>query len=255
MGISEGHSRALYPGKKPTLALFGGAFNPVHYGHITLASEIEARLGLSEIFFIPTGHPPHKEIPDVSCDERRHMVDLAISGHPGWRSTDIECRLEGPSYSARTIEHLGIEPPPFFVMGEDAFVDFWDWGRPEEILSRTHLVIVNRPGVIRKGVEEALLTVLRAAQASVCSRSVRETLRESEQTRGREHVWGLPLFGSTIRFLKIDALPVSSTDLRKLLAGERKAECSDLLPEGVKSYIVKRGYYQGSPKGGDLVAL
>jgi nicotinate-nucleotide adenylyltransferase len=255
MGISEGPSRALYPGKKPTLALFGGAFNPVHCGHITLASEIEARLGLSEILFIPTGCPPHKEIPEVSCDERRHMVDLAISGHPGWRSTDIECRMEGPSYSARTIETLGIEPPPFFVMGEDAFVDFWNWGRPEEILSRTHLVVVNRPGAIRKGVEEALLTILRAAQAPVASQIVRETLRQSDESRAREIVWGLPLFGSSIRILKIDALPVSSTELRKLLAGERADEWADLLPGGVKSYIVKRGYYQGSPKGGDRVAL
>jgi len=239
----------LTPVTRPKLALFGGAFNPVHLGHLALAGEIESRLALSEILFIPTGEPPHKEAPEVSCDERRHMVDLAIAGHPGWRSSDIECRMTGPSFTARTIERLAIDPPPFFVMGEDAFSDFWSWGRPELILSRTHLVIVNRPGADRKGVYEALETVLRAAQTPVSPACVRQALSGFDGREVREIVWSLPLFGTTIRFLRIDSLPVSSSGLRRFLAGNRSGNGTKLLPDVVKSYIVKRGIYHEKPEG------
>jgi len=255
MDISEGGDHLPILSKKPSLALFGGAFNPIHVGHIALAREIEDRLGLSEILFIPTGLPPHKEAPEVSCDERRHMVDLAISSHPRWKSTDIECRMEGPSFTARTIGRLDIDPPPFFVMGEDAFIDFWSWGSPDLILSRTHLVIVNRPGEVRKGIPKGALTVLRAAQTPICEASVIEILEREEEERSREIVWSLPVYGTTIRFLRIDSLPVSSTELRKFLSGDRAEGWSHLLPEAVKSYIVKRGIYKGRPKGGDRIAL
>ncbi|MCL5284343.1 MAG: nicotinate (nicotinamide) nucleotide adenylyltransferase [Nitrospirae bacterium] len=241
MDTSGGAEKTLHP----TLALFGGAFNPVHRGHLALASEIEARLGLREILFMPTGAPPHKEAPEISCEERKFMLDLAIRDHPGWRSSDIECRMEGLSYTFRTIAALAIDPPPFFVMGEDAFADFWSWGQPEVILSGTHLLVVTRPGADGRGTREGVFTVLRAS--GLLDPLAAETVAGVREGLLREAVWGLPFFGTTLRYLRIDAVDVSSTDLRKGLAGKDRDRWADLLPEAVKSYIVKKGIYRGFP--------
>ena len=233
--------------KRPTLALFGGAFNPVHRGHVALAAEIEARLELQEILFIPTGHPPHKDSPEISCEERKIMLDLAIGDHPGWRSSDIECRMKGPSYTARTISALAIDPPPFFLMGEDAFSDFWSWGQPEVIVAGAHLVIVTRPGTEEERTMEDFFTTLRAAGLldSVSAEAVVTRVRRGEL---EEAVWPLPNFGTTLRFLRINAVDISSTDLRKGLSGENREYWTNLLPDSVKSYIVKRRIYKGFSK-------
>ncbi len=233
--------------KRPTLALFGGAFNPVHRGHMALAEEIEARLDLQEILFIPTGHPPHKDSPEVSCEERKIMLDLAIGDHPGWRSSDIECRMKGPSYTARTISALAIDPPPFFLMGEDAFADFWGWGHPEVIVSGSHLVIVTRPGTKEERTMEAFFTTLRAA-GGLDSFSAGAAVTRVRRGELEEVVWPLPKFGTTLRFLRINAVDVSSTDLRNGLSGENWEYWANLLPDPVKSYIVKKRKYQGFPE-------
>lgn len=252
MAISGGYSPPVFPAGRPDLALFGGAFNPIHLGHIALAAEIEGHLGLKRILFIPTGEPPHKDPPDVSCGDRIAMVTLAISGHSGWDVTDIECRTPGPSYTARTIDLLNLCPSPFFVMGSDAFVDFWDWGDPERILSRTHLVVVNRPGAVGDGVWKSLRTILEAAQTPVESDNhlhpsgVFTPPEAGGRDSLREIVWSLPLFGTTLRFLRIDSPPVSSTELRRFLSENRHGIWKNLLPEPVKSYIVERGLYAGN---------
>ncbi len=238
MATCEGAEKAL----RPVLALFGGAFNPVHRGHLALASEIQSRLGLREILFIPTGAPPHKDPPKISCEERKLMLDLAIRDHPGWRSSDIECRMEGFSFTARTISALAIDPPPFFVMGEDAFADFWNWGHPEVILSGTHLLVVTRPGSDVRGTREGVSTVLRAA--GLLDPVAGEAVSGVHEGRLREAVWNLPFFGTTLRYLRIEAMDVSSTNLRNGLAGKDRDRWADLLPDEVKSYIVKKGIYQ-----------
>ncbi len=239
-GVTERRAR-------PTLALFGGAFNPVHRGHMSLAAEIEARLEVREILFIPTGHPPHKEFPGISCEERKIMLDLAIGGHPGWVSSDIECRMKGPSFTARTISVLAIDPPPFFLLGEDAFADFWSWGHPEVILSGTHLVIVTRPGSEEERTRKAIIKTLRAG-GLLDPLSAGDALLGVRRGRLEEVVWSLPNFGTTLRFLRISAVDVSSTDLRHGLAGENREYWLDLLPDPVKSYIVKKRKYQVFPK-------
>ncbi|MGC8500032.1 MAG: nicotinate (nicotinamide) nucleotide adenylyltransferase [Leptospirillia bacterium] len=236
-------SGATEGGRRPPAALFGGAFNPLHNGHIALAGEIERRLSLSEVIFLPTGQPPHKESPEVSCAERSHMVDLAIAGRPGWRTLDIECRLPGPSLTARTLESLSIAPPPFFVMGEDAFADFLEWGGPGIILARSHLVIVNRPGSASPGARRTLLSVLRDAGSSLGEVDIPD-LRELRGKGVTEWVAALPAFKTTIRLLTIDTLEVSSTGLRAAIASGETARWAHLLPEAVKSYIVEKGLYR-----------
>ncbi len=230
-------------GQRPSAALFGGAFNPLHNGHIALAGEIEKRLSISEVIFLPTGQPPHKKSPEVSCAERSHMVDLAIAGRPGWRTMDIECRLPGPSLTARTLESLSIDPPPFFVMGEDAFADFMEWGGPGIILARSHLVIVNRPGSASPKARRTLLTILREAGSSLGEGDIPD-LRELRGKGVVEWVAALPAFKTTVRLVTIDTVEVSSTGLRAAIASGEPQSWGHLLPEAVKSYIVEKGLYR-----------
>ena len=230
-------------GIRPRSALFGGAFNPLHKGHIALAEEIERRLGLAEVLFVPTGLPPHKERPEVSCEERLHMVELAIAGRPGWRVSDIECRLPGPSLTSRTLAHLSLAPPPFFVMGEDAFADFLEWGGPEIILSLSHLVVVTRPGAEGSGARDTLLRVLALAGSFLTGKDV-PSLDDLRSGRMGEWVAALPFFGTTLRLLAIDSLEISSTRLRSDIAAGSPERWAHLLPEPVKSYIVETGLYR-----------
>ncbi|MGC8528893.1 MAG: nicotinate (nicotinamide) nucleotide adenylyltransferase [Leptospirillia bacterium] len=230
-------------GERPRAALFGGAFNPLHKGHLALAEEIERRLGLAEVIFIPTGLPPHKERPEVTCEERVHMVELAIAGRPGWRVVDIECRLPGPSLTSRTLTHLSLSPPPFFVMGEDAFADFLEWGGPEIILSLSHLVIVTRPGAGGSHARDTLLRVLALSGSFLTEKNV-PSLDDLRSGRMEEWVAALPAFGTTLRLLAIDSLELSSTRLRSDIASGSPERWAHLLPEPVKSYIVERGLYK-----------
>ncbi len=230
-------------GVRPWRALFGGAFNPLHKGHIALAEEIERKLGLEEVIFVPTGLPPHKERPAVSCEERLHMVELAIAGRPGWRVSDIECRLSGPSLTSRTLARLSLSPAPFFVMGEDAFVDFLEWGAPEIILSLSHLVIVTRPGGVGVRARDTLLRVLVLSDSFLTGENV-PALDDLRSGRMVEWVAALPSFGTTLRLLAIDSLEISSTRLRSDIASGNPERWAHLLPEPVKSYIVETGLYR-----------
>ncbi len=238
MDISGADSR----GYRPASALFGGAFNPLHNGHIALAGEIERRLGLSEVIFLPTGTPPHKERPGVSCEERCRMVELAIAGRPGWRASDIECRLPGPSLTFRTLERLSLSPPPFFVMGEDAFADFLEWGGPETILSLSHLVIVTRPGTEGGTARNTLLRVLAMGGSPLTGQDV-PSFADFSRERRIEWVAALPAFATTIRLLAIDSLELSSTRLRSDIASGTPETWAHLLPGPVKSYIVEKRLY------------
>ena len=227
---------------RPRTALFGGSFNPLHNGHIALAEEIERRLRLSWVVFVPTGHPPHKERPGVPCEERLCMVELAIAGRSGWSVSDIECRLSGPSLTSRTLERLSLPSPPFFVMGEDAFSDFLEWGGPETILSLSHLVIVTRPGAEGSGARDTLLRVLALAESFLSDREV-PSFADLRAGRTVEWVAALPAFGTTLRLLAIDSPDLSSTRLRSDIASGPPERWAHLLPGPVRAYIVEKRLY------------
>src|SRR4051794_16602077 len=90
-------------------ALFGGSFNPIHYGHLLLADEVRERLGLARVIFMPAGTPPHKPAAGLaSADDRHTMVKLAIADNAAFEVSDLEVRRTGPSYTLDTVEALGV---------------------------------------------------------------------------------------------------------------------------------------------------
>lgn len=133
------------------LGIFGGTFDPVHYGHLLLAETCREHLGLDEIRFVPAGSPPHKK--DVSISDgqsRADMLQLAVSGYPEYTIDRRELIRDGPSFTVDTLKEFSDELPDaklFFLMGADSLRDIPDWRQPEQITDLATIVAVNRPGL------------------------------------------------------------------------------------------------------------
>ena len=117
--------------------IFGGTFDPIHFGHLRTAFELLQALRLNEIRFMPAGNPPHREVTVASPAERYAMVKAAIAGQPGFVVDDREIRREGLSYSVDTMRTLRADFPDHslsLIVGMDAFLGLPKWHQWRELL-------------------------------------------------------------------------------------------------------------------------
>ena len=137
--------------KHERIGIFGGTFDPVHYGHLLLAETCREQLNLDKLTLLPAGSPPHKSDTQISTALHRHeMLKLAVSGCPEFQIDDRELKRDGPSYTVLTLQELSTEQPDselFFLMGADSLRDIPGWKDPQQILQLATVVAVNRPGV------------------------------------------------------------------------------------------------------------
>ena len=131
------------------IGIFGGTFNPIHYGHLRAAEEVRTMFGLERIFFIPSGNPPLKRKDLAEAKHRYKMVRMAVRGNPYFEVLDIECNRPGKSYTVNTLELLlkkYTDVDFYFMVGIDAFLDIPNWREPEKIMSLTNFIVLSRPG-------------------------------------------------------------------------------------------------------------
>ncbi|HUR35998.1 MAG TPA: nicotinate-nucleotide adenylyltransferase [Vicinamibacterales bacterium] len=132
------------------VGLLGGTFDPIHMGHLDLASAAQAALALTRLLVIPANVPPHRPRPHASSFHRFAMVALSVAGRNGWRASDVELRHEAPSYTATTLRRFrerGYLPSElYFLIGADAFADIAAWRDYPHILDCAHFAVVSRPG-------------------------------------------------------------------------------------------------------------
>lgn len=137
-------------GKQEQIGIFGGTFDPIHFGHLAIAEEARAALGLSQVIFVPAAHQPLKGRAPERAEQRLTMVHLACADNPAFRVDDLELRRPPPSYTIDTLTSLhdrfGNEVEFWFILGADAAHDLPRWHRIEQILALTRLAIVGRPG-------------------------------------------------------------------------------------------------------------
>lgn len=131
------------------LGLFGGTFDPVHYGHLLLAECCREQCRLDAVWFVPADRPPHKpDQPITPAKERIEMLELAIAGNPDFAVCRHEIERGGVSYTVETLEHLHAEDPTrelFFLMGADMLLDMPNWREPSRVCELATPVVVCRP--------------------------------------------------------------------------------------------------------------
>ncbi len=131
------------------VGIFGGTFDPIHYGHLRTAFEMLQALDFDEVRFMPSGDPPHRGETYADAGLRLDMVQVAVDGQAGFVVDDRELRRAGPSYTVDTLtelrEELG-ETPIGLIIGMDAFLGLPSWRRWNELLQLAHIVVAHRPG-------------------------------------------------------------------------------------------------------------
>ena len=180
-------------------ALFGGSFNPIHYGHLLLADEVLDALGLDRVLFVPAAQPPHKPNAQLAPAQDRHaMVQLAIAGHPKFAVSDLELRRSGPSYTVDTLDALRIPREELFlIVGSETFLDLLTWRTPRRVAGLAQIVVVPRTGsafdpesaAVRKVVHEIRdePLIVRAISLPISASDLRRRVRE-----GRSIAYRLP---------------------------------------------------------------
>jgi nicotinate-nucleotide adenylyltransferase len=132
------------------VGVFGGTFDPVHYGHLILAEQSREQARLDEVWFVPAARPPQKEAQAVTrFDQRVEMLALALAGNPAFRVQELENERPGPSYTADTLAELRARHPDaelFLLVGSDSLVDLPTWREPRRVIEQAGLLVVARPG-------------------------------------------------------------------------------------------------------------
>ena len=210
---------------RKTIALFGGTFNPVHFGHLRMALELKELLGFDEMRLLPSHQPAHREEPGVTANARREMLALALENCPELLLDERELQREGPTYTVDTLEalraELGDDVSISFCMGLDSLLGLPAWHRWERLIQLAHLVVVTRPGwqLPRDGEVAELLAAHRGEAQDLKQRAAGSILLR-EQT----------------------LLPISATGIRSLIASDRSPQF--LLPERVLDYIQTHQLYK-----------
>jgi len=210
------------------MGIFGGTFDPIHYGHLRTAFEMLQALRFSEVRFMPCGNPPHRTTPYADARLRLEMVRVATAGQAGFVVDDRELQRAGPSYSVDTLAALRKEfstRPIGLIIGMDAFLGLPKWYHWREILALAHIIVAHRPG-------------WRAPDMG--------PLGELLADRGTHRIDDLHNAGSGLIYIHdVTQLEISSSEIRELVAMGRDPRF--LLPDAVREVISASGCYATVP--------
>lgn len=206
------------------IGIFGGTFDPIHYGHLRTAFELQRVLRLAEMRFLPAGNPPHRNATFAPPALRLAMVQAAVAGQPGFTVDDREIRKATPSYSVETLAELRAELPGrslCLVVGMDAFLGLPKWYQWQRLLDLAHLVVAHRPG-------------WHAPTAGPLGE-----LLVDRGTGSYQDLHAAP--AGRILIHAVTQLEISSTDMRALLAAG--GDPRFLMPDAVRDLLMADGLY------------
>jgi nicotinate-nucleotide adenylyltransferase len=168
------------------IGLFGGSFDPVHHGHLIVAQVAREALGLDAVRFIPAREQPFKHGRHrSSADHRAAMLDLAITGSPGFELERLELDCPGPSYTVNTLRELRVrEPLAEFVLllGADAAADLADWKEADRIPELARVVVFARPGTAVPA-SPAIAEVIEVPAIDISATEVRRRVSRGQPIR------------------------------------------------------------------------
>ena len=201
--------------EKMKIAIMGGTFDPIHYGHLATAEAVRIKFTMDKIMFVPCGNPPHKEdrlIIDKSfrCD----MVNLAVMSNNYFEVSTSEIDREGRSYTIDTLRELTQQFPNsqlYFITGADALCDIDSWKNAKEVFSLATFIAATRPGVKLSSFDTKISELKTKYNANILN-------------------------------VHVPSLDISSTNLRQRLKNNESIKY--LLPEKVEKYIYKNDLYR-----------
>ncbi|MFQ6039699.1 MAG: nicotinate-nucleotide adenylyltransferase [Candidatus Poribacteria bacterium] len=190
------------------IAIMGGTFNPIHYGHLISAEEVHDGLGFDFVIFVPSARPPHKDNRDIIDPQHRYMMTvLATEDNPHFRVSRIELDRTGPSYAIETIRQFqtdyGGKAEISWIIGADSLIEFTIWKDFDKLLDICHFIATTRPNYD-----------LSKAPANVYKR---------------------------VEFFEITAVDISSTEIRHRIREGRTIRY--LVPKKVEEYIYQHNLY------------
>ena len=207
------------------IGILGGTFDPIHFGHIKPSLELLSQLPLREIRFVPCRIPPHRSQPHASAQHRWRMVEIVAKQQAGFVSDPRELRREGISYTIDTLEDLrrdlGASDSLCLIMGNDAFCEFTQWHRWQEILTLAHILVMKRPGA-------SLPT-----QGDVAQLLQRARLRQPAELTQKS--------SGGILLCEVTQVNISSTEVRACIRAGKQPRF--LIPGPVWAYIRREGLY------------
>ncbi len=210
---------------KQAIGLFGGTFDPVHDGHISLARHVLSHCSLEKILFIPAPCPPHKKQPTASFSHRVAMLEAALADCPDLMISLIENERSGPSYTIETIndiiERYGKQQYSL-IIGADSLVDLVHWYQFEKLLRLINLIVIKRIGFNDSEIAKAIVAL--------------DPAYTYDTILGK---W-IGVAGTTIEYLVDIQVPISSSRIRSDLAGNRPIR---MVPESVLHYIHENKLY------------
>ncbi len=205
---------------KERLGIYGGAFSPIHSGHVKAAYAFLDAMELDKLLVIPTAVPPHKPpVEEASADDRIEMARRAFCDGEAYKSgrleiSDYETTLPGKSYTVYTLEHFASRDRELYLLvGTDMFFTLGKWYRAEEIFRLSNIVLMRR---------------------ETDTENIPRIKKKSAEYHER--------FGARIYEIDEPPIVVSSTELRERLTGHRGTE--GLIPEAVARYIEEKELYR-----------
>lgn len=204
---------------KPLLGIFGGTFDPIHFGHLRPALDVKQALDLEQVRFLPNSIPPHREQPWLDAAMRKMLLEIAVQEMPGFELDCRELEREGKSYMVDTLASLHEDFPDHhlcLILGMDAFSGLHQWHQWRRILDLCHIVVTGRPGFDWPSAPE-----LKALEA--CCTDDANELKQAET--------GLILLQS------VTQLDISASEIRKQL--QAGLDIRYLLPEAVRLKLLE----------------
>ncbi|MCK5386650.1 MAG: nicotinate-nucleotide adenylyltransferase [Gammaproteobacteria bacterium] len=207
------------------IGILGGTFDPIHYGHLRTALDVQQRLSLDEVRFIPCGEPAHRNAPIAEPLQRLAMVRAAIAGQARFTADDREIRRDGPSYMVDTLISLKQDfktEPLSLILGTDAFNGLAQWYQWQKIFDLANIVVMQRPA--RKGQVE----LNKRLMAQLKHRFVDADNLKTRQNGG-------------ICFVPVTQLDISATKIRQ--QWQQNKDIQFLLPDSVLTLIQQQNIY------------
>lgn len=202
------------------IGILGGTFDPIHKGHLMIASEAKKQFNLDRIWFLPNGHPPHKDNNTISScvNDRLEMVYLAISDCKDFEINTYETDNAKTSYTYSTLEYFNATYPEhdfYFILGADSLFSLEQWKEPRKVLNSCIILAAYRDEIDTKAEMEKQIIHLKQ------------------------------MYNGDIRLINAPVLPISSHHIREGLLKERnQVKIKEMLPLKVFNYIKENHLYE-----------